>query len=356
MLAVTEYGQGERQEALRRFFALSNADQLRAFAEIKGHLASAPGKADELDRVIARRAEALAALEAVARDLRERGHLTSGKAPTAKQFDEVARHLGLVAEAGGCWSRARVVRAYGSWRSAQAALLGERVPPSAEQRQQRRDIGLTRRRSEEPMVALKTWLNERPVSKARTDYDEFAKAQNRDQRKIAGERLPLARSIVVELAMNWTDCLRAAQSPGGLEGVRSTRRIALLDSLDDGELIGSVTIAALLDQSYFTTRALLRREGFPAPVAEIGRMRAWLVGDIKRFRLARPFPQRNPSELQKDLFGTTELAKCLSLDRDYLRAMLAQQNWARLPKPAGRVGPAHYWWRDAVEKWMNAKP
>lgn len=331
----------EREEALQRFFALSTADQLRAHQEIKTYLADELGEEDELDRIIAQRGQALGALRRVFEELRARGALSADRAPTAAQFDQLARELRLEAEPGAPWGRARIVRAYGSWRNAQAALLGETVLESPVQRQQRRKAGGKRRTHEEPLAALRAWLRTEPVSRTMTSYDDFAKSRNRKLEKGGAQRFPTAIAITMSLALTWAECLRAAESPGGFEKIHNSKRAALTETLADEELIGSKIIQALLDQNPHVTRVLLDQDHFPAPVATIGRTRAWLAGDIKLYAAGKPVPQRKHGELQAHVLGSVEIAQRLGIHIDYVRTKIGHRNWARSPKARrqGRLDP-----------------
>lgn len=135
----------ERQEALRRFFALPLKEQLAAFAEIREYLGEGVGAESELDRAVRAKHEALEALQAAQAHLAKSARVADD-APLRKQlYEAAASELGLTV------SSSRVIRVFGTWRSAQQALLGD-VPESAAQRRLRlRAAG--RKRSHEDYLA-----------------------------------------------------------------------------------------------------------------------------------------------------------------------------------------------------------
>ncbi len=109
----------EFASALRFVFALTLGDQLRVHEALSGYLAAAR-LAPRSNRKLEERKAALGAMRAVCEKL----GLPDGTAPTVKQFSETARELDL------SMTVATVTAAWGRWRFAQAALLGERAPES----------------------------------------------------------------------------------------------------------------------------------------------------------------------------------------------------------------------------------
>lgn len=105
----------ELEALMQRFYRLRDADKIRAYKSIRGHLGDRVAE-DPHDEKVGLRAEALDALERV----RDHLGLEADQAPTKAVFDREARALGL------SWTGARVIKIWGRWRFATDALKAAR--------------------------------------------------------------------------------------------------------------------------------------------------------------------------------------------------------------------------------------
>lgn len=122
-------------DALERFFALPRDAQLEHHRVTGNFLGAAHRAETPIERGLRRQAETLAALQAV----QEKMGLTADRAPTADQFDDVARRLGLDED------RNTVRRAFGTWSAATTTLTGGAPVESAAQRSHRREVARRKR-------------------------------------------------------------------------------------------------------------------------------------------------------------------------------------------------------------------
>lgn len=282
-------------------------------------------------------------LTRVADHLRAEGGLSHAQAPTARQFDQTTQAIGLEMRSS------RVVRAFGSWRNAKAALLGEHVLETPAQRRLRRHASTRARTHEDHITALRLWLATKPPALRRADYDAFAHAENQAQQH--GSPLPRSSAIVSGLGIAWDEALRVAKGDTSLDAVHRSEGEEL-KGRDDQDLVGTAAVRALLGVRTQQVDELLRDPDFPVPVARLGRARVWVLGDLRAYRAGKPVPDRAEGELQRKLVGTTEMAELAGIDIDYLRTLISKQRWHLIPRPAGQVGAKHYWWRGEVKKWL----
>jgi len=335
------------RDVLRRFFELSTTEQLVAHQEIRQHLAAGTWVDSEEERVIDRKAEALEALKQAASELRRRGQLDLGKAPTAKQFDEAA------ITSGSEWRSGQVIRAFGSWRNAKRALLGGSVRESpAQARARARRVGRTRSH-EEPIEAVRLWLATEPEAFRLVDYAAFVAEANKKRAKTSPSKpLPSWQAVEGSLRLGWEAILGVARGEKTLEEAQQSQRSQLLEGLTDKSLVGTDVALLVLDVQTCNLSQAIKRDDFPQPVAKVGRNRAWMLGDLKKYRDKERVPRRRELALQEKVLDAPALASAMGIALDYLRTLLSRERWDRVPKPAGRVGQNHYWLRQDIKQWL----
>jgi hypothetical protein len=334
-------GSSELRDVLRRFFDLSTEDQLAGYEEIKQHLGSEAGVDTELDLAIEQKAEALSALQRVTAELRRRGELEANEAPTAKQFDDGAKALELD------WRRGRVIRSFGSWRNAKRAVKGEKVREAPSQKRARaRAVGRSRGH-EEPVHSLRLWLESKPEHHRLVDYEAFAMEANR-RRGQAAKPLPGGQAVRTSLRLPWASALEVARGERTMEQARGDRRVALED-LDDESLVGVSVLSLVLETREQHLHKVTNQPGFPRPVARLGHDRAWFFSDIKAYKEDKPVPARKEGSFQHEIVTVSGLARELGLHVDYVRKLLSDENWKRIPIPNGRVGRNYYWLRKRLK-------
>lgn len=338
--------QTERQDVLRRFFALSDRDQLEAFEEIRAQLAAKPGEEPGHDREIGERKAALEAIGRVAKHL----GLAKGNAPTVSQFRDGCRELGL--DSGP----SRVIRIWGRWRFATEAYLGGRQRRTAATRSRRRQQAGRERSHEEYLEGIRRWLATDPASKTGKDYDEWVTEQT--AQLSASERPNVGVSALRNaLGLRWDDIVAVAEGRLDLTRAREARVTALLaEHRGRRQLVGPQVAALLLGRAAQDVKDLAPLDKhFPVSVAMVGRSQAWLVSDIEAFRDGRRPPRRTNHELQGKLILSGEIAERLGIGPDTFRTYIQQKQWKRAPQPAGKVAGFHYWWRAEAEKWLSAR-
>ena len=106
---------------MRRLYALTRADHLRAFFALRDYLGEDAGVATAVETELERREAALEAIRQVADHLR----LPAGQAMTTDQFNAGA------VEKGSDWQSGQVIRAWGRWPQAMNAYRGEPAPDPA---------------------------------------------------------------------------------------------------------------------------------------------------------------------------------------------------------------------------------
>lgn len=321
---------------------LPRSEQLAAFEEIREYLGQDVGIETDVDRLIEREQEALSVLRRVADDLRERGALGPDRAPTADQFDAVAKRLGLT------WDRSRVVRVFGLWRNAKRSLLDQHVTQGRAQRRFRHKTAGRRRSHEECLTAVRGWLGSKPEGLQRLDYDSWAEKENR-KRGDDERPLPMAEAIRSRLGFPWSDVVKVAQGTIELSAALKRQARRVLRGRSDDDLVGAAAVQALLGTPTQHVPSLLARPDFPRPVTRIGRTRAWVLGDLKAYGDGRPAPKRSENEFQDKVLDSSQVARRLGLRQDSVLRLIHEKRWDRLPQPDGQVGAHHYWWRDGFE-------
>lgn len=197
---------------MQRFYRLRDVDKVRAYKSIRDHLGDRVGEDTRHDEKVRRRAEALDALAQV----RDHLGLAADQAPTKAAFDREARALGLP------WTGARVIKAWDRWRFATDALKGGQAPLTAAQKSLQRAVSGKERAFEEPLTALRRWLETAPRSTTTDDYDEWSRETNDG---LDDDELPVpgAAALRLQLSATWPDLVRVGKGEIGLAQARPIR-------------------------------------------------------------------------------------------------------------------------------------
>lgn len=332
----------ELETAMRRFFALSAADQLRAFEQIRDYLAAGAPAATRADREIGQRADSLAALTRVAEYLE-----LNGTAPTTEQFDDVARKLRLG------WTSGKVVRVWGRWRFACEALVGAKPRLTAAQRSLRhRNSGL-KRSHEDYLTAVRLWLATAPSLLRVADYNAWA-AEHNEGLNDDEPPVPKAHTARSALALSWLDVLRVANGEVALDEVEKWTASKHADwTSGPHDFVGQLSGAQILKVSANHFHNLSHKTGFPTPVAIFaGRRhaRVWLREDLETYRETGAAPKRKRDSLRHLYYGTTELAPLVGLTRPSLSH---KRRGVGVPATTGRVGGFIYWLKRDADRWIR---
>lgn len=333
-----------------RVLALPDLAKFEIFEALREDLAGALSKESPENRKVQERKEALVVIKKVAEEL----GLPANKAPTARQFDEVADR---VAEG---WNSQRVIRLWERWRLAKGAYLGTRKIDSPARRKRRGQLKGTWKQGdaqERYLASLKTWLDSEPERLTKAAYEEFAEAHNADLR--AGEQ-PLSRAETIRrgLPLDWSNALAVARGDLTMEEALEVELAEQVPKGDSQALVGIAAIAKMLNHPQVKIENLLKTDNtFPVPVAHIHGHRAWLYEDIKLYKRGLATPQRTEDELQALLMDGEELIALLGLNshRDIRRA-IHEKRWDCIPPPEGAIATGyHYWKRDKVKAWQEQR-
>ncbi len=324
----------EREVVLRRFLDLAIVDQIWVFERVAEAKTLATASPLELDRQLTTRVETLEALRRV------RDHLKLDRSPTVGEYDATRTQLGI------SWSSAKIIRVWGRWRDAAATLAGERDRSTVAERAYRRTYLGARRTREEPLAAVRMWLESEAGSGYSLDYDAWAREYNLS---LEGEALAVPRQATIRrsLALGWSQIVAIARGERSHPEVAAAVRDGSDWSRGPHDLIGIKTIALLMGLSEAVAKKRTYRDGFPPAVLMFaGKRRAWLRSDVEAY-LRGEQVDRTENELAGLYLGTMQVAD--------LVGMSDQSTVARYEvQPAGRVAGRHYWLRDEVESWVAA--
>jgi hypothetical protein len=324
---------------------LPTRDQLRVFEALREQLSAEFGVELGCDREIHARQEALDALAAAAAHL----GLQDGTAPSIPQYRRARKE-----QPGIGLSHQQIIRAWGRWDAATQAYGGGWTVPSPAQRAARRARLGRRRTHEELLTGVREWLATEPAATARADYEAWARERNERR---ASDELPVAVTtghITARLGVGWADVIAAARGDVDLdERADEFRRTSLAAG---GPLVGQAVVARILDTGASMIISYATRSSFPRPVGTVAGHRVWLRTDIEAYRDGKPFPKRGPSSLTIQLLDSSEVAQRLKVSAYWLRNLIHEEHWDRVPRPAGKVSSHYYWRRPDVDKWLRAHP
>jgi hypothetical protein len=306
---------------------------------------AAEGGETREQKLLRERAEALDDLAAAAREL----GVPPGEWPGVEEYQRVAKQLGLR------YSSQQIIRRWDYWDDAGAALVGKRISETPKQRAIRRVSSGRRRTHEEYLAGLRDWLAPTPASRTEDDYDAWANAENARR---GPALLPYVGASAVQqgLALSWRWALAVASHELELPEAQQRYLDELIEAAGPLALVGTVGVALILGVGLSYAQELTRRPGFPAPAAQLGRVRAWYRTDVESHHAGKPAPKRSAGELNDRLMASAEVREPLGLRADAFIAAIHRRHFHRVPPPAGSVSQTHYWLRENVEQWMAEHP
>lgn len=339
----------ERRELLRKILDLPEGERLKVFSDLRDYLGAELGSPDEAEEVILNRAKALADLERATEELRAGGDLDPHEAPTVKQYAQTAKVLGLSTSA------ASLTRAFGLWRNAQAAVLGEDVPEGPAARRIRAKRSARKKETIGLIDGVKEWLESDPDGSARADYDAFVAEENR---RLGRKAYSKSDSVCATLGITWSEALSIGRGETDLRRARAKRLGKAVAGLSDEDFIGSGIAALIIGITNQEFHEEAKKETFPVPVVDLPGVRGWVLGDVKSYSVGSTWPRRKRGSANDRLLLSGDVAERLKIHPDYLRTCISKKQWKRVPEPDGRIGQAHFWKRNRVDKWItrsNAK-
>jgi len=329
----------ELELVLQRFFALTPPDQLTAYRTVRDYLAGRV-RQTKRDHVIAEKEAALRAIAAVAAHL----NLAAGEAPTPAHFDAAARSLELG------WDRNRVRRAWGRWRFAKAAFLGQRLPESTKQRDERRKIGGRWHTREGHLTGIQLWLATDPGATSSQAYRAWAREYNETLPPDALPVIVAPGAVAAALKMGWPDVIRLARGEITQAQARPPKK-RRSESFCRGphQLVSLEDVEGIVGLSRSPTRDETNRQAFPAPVVVVpGVVRLWLREHVEAYKAGRRWsPDENVQQLDslRDVYMTlSEVKEMTGLTRGQIGTGSHD-----LPEPAVRAGFKLLWLRSEVE-------
>lgn len=273
--------------------------------------------------------------------------ITRDQPMTVSMYRSVAGPLGLMSE----WS---VIRAFKSWRQADAARRGDRVRASVAQLERRRIAKGKRRNQEDYLAGLQLFLRRpNPTVNDKPAYNAFVRDYNA---RLAADGRPLvqADSVTLGLSLPWDLCMAVAGGRLTLDRAREMQVSTIREEAGTLELVSVRVISLLLGCSHSYATELTTRVDFPRRAALVNDAPVWVLGDIQAFASGKTLPARIVDELQSLIYDSRQLTAELAFSSgDVLRTALHKDAGAgrRVPAPAGRVAGCHYWLRADVRAW-----
>jgi len=330
--------------------ALPHRDKLRLHSLLGECLPEIGAAATISDRRIERQQQALTAMAEVARAL----DLPESQAPTATQFNETSKLLGLR------WSVSSVGRVFNSWRNATQAFAGGQIPEGSRQIRLRQHMRGPHRTKAANLDSVRAWLASGPVEETPTDYNRWRRRHNDS---LAGTD--------TSLAVHWMGVRRSMPGLGVAEIVAAARqeipdikayckdraeeRLAvednpagLVDLPDAAALLGMTPVIVL-------QKARIRRD-FPNLVVKLGHKSFLYLSDVRAYADGIRQPTLAEDALSGSLLTMEQLAGELGFRKSSLwRFIEAKQDW-RVPAPCGSASEWYYWFRENVDRWKAEHP
>lgn len=334
----------ELLEVVQQALKLREADQLRLLGALAQSVQGARRLTD-VEREALRRAEAIESLDVATTELRRRGALAGDELPSAGQYRDLEAELELPL------SLAQVTRAFGLWRFAKQAYGGEWVPGGRLAAQLESEVH-RRHTEDEHLRGLSRWLESRPVIRTQGAYDDFARAANQHLGG-SGRRLALSRNIVDALRIRWSQALRVVKGELSLADAQARFAEEQVQDASSRELVGKDGVAALLGLSKAQAFRSTRTADLPKHVARVSGRRVWRSADIEAYREGQ---QVTSETLTEEIVDSEELSRRLGRSRKWIASQARLERFHLVPKPAGQVSQAYYWWRSDVLEWERATP
>lgn len=335
-----------REEVLRRMFELPWRDMYEAWTVVGSYLnANAKGGEGKEFKLLREKAEALDDLAAAALALRT----PAGEWPKVDDYQRVAKELGL------SYSSQKIIRRWGLWEDAGRELAGHRRTGTPHQRAIRRATTGKQRSHEERLTGVRNWLDDKPASRTRKDYDEWVETQNLG---LPEGQLPyiVGNSIEVGLCLSWDWVLAVATYECELPAAQAAYLEELTAASGPLRLVGMRGIGLLLATTATHAAELVLRSGFPVHAADIANVRAWHRDDVEAHLDGGQAKTRVAGELNERILDSSELCVRLDMRPNTLISAIHRGHTQRVPRPAGVVSHRYYWMRDEVERWLTEHP
>ena len=328
-----------REEALRRCMELPWLDMYEVWQVLGSYLVPAGARQTDTSRQLRERGEATACLKCAAVHL----ELPDGQAPTIAAYTRARAELDLPLTSRQIETR------WEGWLFAKHALTGERSVETPGQRSIRRAASGRRRNHEEYLTGVREWLQQKPASMTRPDYDVWAQSRNES----SAERPVVAGETVTRgLALSWSWALRVADFEMEVQEAQRQYLDALTSASGTLELIGVSGVALVFAVNRTTAQAMTGRAAFPAHVAVIAGARAWYRKDIEAHHAGKSIRRRTAGELQSQIVDSAEVCRTLGLNPGTLIAGIHNERpWA--PQPSGSVSGKSFWLRNEFEQWLG---
>jgi hypothetical protein len=263
----------ERRSLLTRVLELPVADQLAFQRTLTDTAGGQLGEELEREREVRRRHEAIEAMRQASRSL----DLPDERAPSVQEYKKAARETTLPL------SFAAVYEAFdGRWGLARDAYEGVPIPKTAAQRA----TGRQARRAhafQDPIVGLQACLAEMPESVALLPVDYQRWAQERNERRVRGERrfIESSDTLWARLLLPWEQMLQVARAEVTMQEARE----AILDVY---ELASHTPVQMIFGEAHPEDW-----QGFPGPLplAE----RRWLREDLRAYKEGKLFTYEDTS-------------------------------------------------------------
>jgi hypothetical protein len=334
---VTSRQRTPLEEVLRRCFELPWQDLYEVWRVIGSYIEAGGVRETRIGKQVRERAEALDCLKAAAAHLK----LAPDDAPTIEGYKRAREELGLALSAR------QIELRWEGWQFARLALTGERPVETAAQRSLRRDASGRRWSHEEYLTGVREWLEQKPVSRTRKDYDRWATERND---RTPGPPLVTSGALRVGFALSWEWILRVAEFDVELDDPQGQHLEELTKASGKLKLVGPTGIALLYRTSVANGHELSKQSGFPPPVATLNRMRLWYRKDIEAHRAGRRV-RRRQGELQPRIIDSHEASRRLGKTPASLISAI-HKGIKKYPTPAGSVSNNLYWMRDEFEAFL----
>ena len=332
--------QRAREDILIRFRRLSWEDQYKVYEVVQGYFFHNERGSVTL-RETRERSDCVSAVQQVAKHL----GLPEGEMPTVETYERVRKELGLEI------SSSLIRRRWGgSWHEVAKAATGQKVQMNARQRAIYGAAIRQKMKGEDWLTGIREWLHERGPSRAEDDYNAWARERNEKNPKLP----PVASGIAVRngLVLPWSVALEVAKGKVSLADAQARELIRL--EAEDGEFVGLHAIALIHGVSTGRARHMTGDKDFPVAYAfTLHERRVWLLTDIKAHHANDPFPRRTNGWLQPKIMTGKDICRMFGLTTKQLEGERRRHSGSRIPRPAGQVGGIHYWFRIAVEAWLD---
>lgn len=332
--------QRAREDVLLRFMELSWQDQFKTYKVMQGYFIHS-GAGSEAWREVQERGGCVEAMQRVARHL----GLPEGEAPGVEAYQRGRKELGLAL------SSSAIIRRWGSWSEASKAARGEKVAMTARQRAHFRAAIGRRRHGEEWLAGVREWLATNPPSLCRCDYNGWVVERNEER----PDAPPVcsAESVYSALGLTWPQAMKVARGRLSLAEAQAKELQRLKE--ENGEFVSSCAVALILGITIHRTKFVVNDPAFPPHVFMLRGRRIWHLRDIEAHHKGKPYPRREPGELEAQVMDSPAVGRLCGLSKSDMNHAVTRGR-AIIPPANGRVGGLHFWFRAEVEAWAAGHP